>query len=132
MHRASTTSTSVRTSEMREFSNISAIGDGIIINPAVSSSSVELPEIGDSLTVAAAAITIANISKTNDGHWQRPALTELPYSLRTRKLKIATIALIVSLDGFIMPTCMFYILKYIAHLNDTRSSSFFCFSILHS
>ena len=51
----------------------------------------------------------------------RPQLIELPYSLRVRKLKIAIIVLMVSLDGFLLPTCLFYILKYGAHLSDQRS-----------
>ncbi|KAF8428980.1 hypothetical protein EV426DRAFT_702762 [Tirmania nivea] len=53
----------------------------------------------------------------------RPQLIELPYSLRVRKLKIAMIVLMVSLDGFLLPTCLFYVLKYAAHLSDARNVS---------
>ena len=122
---ASTSLASVKTGEMRdisEISEISAAGSGIIINSAVSSSTVTSPEIGDRVAVAAAAITIASISKPGGGRGHRPVLPDLPYSLRSRKLKIAIIALIVSFDGFLMPTCMFYILKNAIHLTDTRSS----------
>lgn len=53
----------------------------------------------------------------------RPQLIELPYSLRVRKLKIAIIVLMVSLDGFLLPTFIFYILKYAAHVSDKRNVS---------
>ena len=107
IHTASPSLASVNTGEVREIGLVSATDSGVIINPAVP---LKLPEIGDPVAV------------TGDGHGERPVLSELPYSLRTRKLKIAIIALIVSLDGFIMPTCIFYILKNTAHLSDTRSS----------
>jgi len=59
-------------------------------------------------------------SSSREGE-DRPQLIELPYSLRVRKLKIAIIVLLVSLDGFLLPTCLFYILKYAAHVTDARS-----------
>ncbi|KAF8453057.1 hypothetical protein BGX38DRAFT_1269055 [Terfezia claveryi] len=54
-------------------------------------------------------------SRANSEGEDRPQLIELPYSLRERKLKIAIIVLMVSLDGFLLPTFIFYILKYAAH-----------------
>ena len=52
----------------------------------------------------------------------RVPLVELPYSLRTRKLKIAILVLLVCLDGFILPTALFYILKY-GGMSDGKSKS---------
>lgn len=56
-----------------------------------------------------------------DSGGSRPQLIELPYSLRIRKLKIAVIVFMVSLDGFLLPTFLFYVLKYAAHVDDAKS-----------
>ena len=63
-------------------------------------------------------------SSTRGEYEDRPQLIELPYSLRVRKLKIAIIVFMVSLDGFLLPTCLFYILRYGAHLHDEESQSY--------
>jgi len=75
-----------------------------------------------------ASSSSSNSSKLGEG---RPQLIELPYPLRVRKLKIAIIVLMVSLDGFLLPTFLFYILKYGAHISDKRSQ-FFSLSIYPS
>ncbi|KAF8472698.1 hypothetical protein BDZ91DRAFT_715618 [Kalaharituber pfeilii] len=73
------------------------------------------------LDSAPEATVILDVEKSIQTNGERPVLIELPYSLRTRKLKIATIVTVVSLDGFILPTILFYILKYGVHLDDGKS-----------
>jgi hypothetical protein len=51
----------------------------------------------------------------------REPLPELPYSLRTRKRAIAISWSLLLLDACFLPVGLFYILKFGAKLDDTRS-----------
>lgn len=49
------------------------------------------------------------------------ALPQIPYSLRTRKLAITIIWIIILLDSVILPLALFFILKYAAHWSDIKN-----------
>jgi hypothetical protein len=50
-------------------------------------------------------------------------LPPIPYSLRTRKLAIFVVWTIVILDSVVLPTSLFFILKYGAGWPDVKSAS---------
>lgn len=65
----------------------------------------------------------------------REPLPELPYSLRTRKAAIAISWSLLLLDACLLPLVLFYILKFVAKLDDSRNlgitnSAFGFFSLL--
>ncbi|KAI5809814.1 hypothetical protein DFH27DRAFT_476406 [Peziza echinospora] len=93
---------------------------------ALSSQRTDVTEVSDVKTVDKTGevdIEIAqksvSASGTTSSSWE--PLIELPYDLRARKWKIAVIATVVALDGFIVPTCLFYILKYAVKLGDGKN-----------